>query len=142
MISAFGFEKFASVRTLVNFYLARLTNADFRLGSRCATAGLWIKQTEYVFQAVAVLTQQSTQLASNSISFFGRHHPSWFQVQQAERRVVVRVYETQPDRTFDAPKLAGVGRSWLEPLSAALRISTPGCCRRYWARTTTRHLKN
>lgn len=56
VVAAFGFDDFASVRTLVDLYLARLTGAGFGINGWSATARLWIKQVDHVFQAVAILT--------------------------------------------------------------------------------------
>jgi hypothetical protein len=50
------------MRVFINLYLARLTSTSLGPSGWSATARLWIKQIDHVFQAVAILGEQSTKL--------------------------------------------------------------------------------
>lgn len=62
VIATFGFHDFASFRILVNLHLARFAAAGFLICRWCFATGMWIKQIDDVFQAIAVPSQQSTKL--------------------------------------------------------------------------------
>ncbi|KPU60485.1 hypothetical protein AN403_4139 [Pseudomonas fluorescens] len=62
VIATFGFDNFAGVRVFVDLNLAWLAAAGFRFGCWSATARMWIKQVDHVFQAVAILGQQRAKL--------------------------------------------------------------------------------
>lgn len=62
VVATFGFDDFARFRIFVNLHLAWFTSSGLGLGCWCATTSLRVEQIDYVFQAVAVLGQQSTQL--------------------------------------------------------------------------------
>lgn len=62
VVPAFGFYDLASLWVFVDFHLTWLTAARFRLGSRSTATGLWVEQIDDVFEAVAVLGQEGTEL--------------------------------------------------------------------------------
>ncbi|MNG27237.1 hypothetical protein D3C84_1123320 [compost metagenome] len=62
VIATFGFDDFTGVRVLVELSLAWCPSTGLGLGNWCTSIRLRIKQVDHVFQAVAVFTQQCTQL--------------------------------------------------------------------------------
>lgn len=69
VVATLGFDNLTRVWILVKLDLTWLACTRFRFGSWCTTTGLRVKQINNVPQAEAVLTQQASQLFSNSISF-------------------------------------------------------------------------